>query len=116
MKNLSNRQNIQIERKKGRLKDLGITHKCYIFVQGDCKNSPHPKDVTAFGLQHASIITKEDNSKDLAEKEASVLIEDGEHVLIEGIEFKAKLMGEYSDCIHFIEIGYDGTSKVSYEK
>lgn len=106
MKTLTIGQNIQIARSKGRLKDLGITHKCYVFVSRFDPNSFTAKDVTAYGLQHCSIITKDDNSADLAEKEASVLLEDGEHVMIEDIEYKTKLMGEYSDCIHFIEVGY----------
>jgi hypothetical protein len=96
---------VQIERKSGRLKDLGITIKCYIFVSGYDKNSTHSEDVTAFGLQYATMLTKEDNSKDIEEKEASILLEDGEVVSIDGVEYVTHLAGDYSDAIWFKEVG-----------
>lgn len=115
MKHLKDGQNIQIERKSGRLKTMGITHKCYVFISGDDKNSVSPKNITAYGLQHASIITACDNSADLEEKKASVQIEDGEIVTIDNVRFKTILKGEYSDCVWFEEINYDGESKVISE-
>lgn len=115
MKHLKNAQNIQIESKNERLRDLGITHKCYVFLSGDDKNTTNAKNITAYGLQHATMITKEDNSKDLNEKKSAVQVEDGEHVLIDGVEFITHLIGDYSDCIHFEEVDYNGTSKVHYE-
>ena len=115
MKALVNRQEIEIERKSGRLKDLGITHKCYIFLSGDDKNSTDAPNITAYGLQHATMITS-DKIKPEYLRHKPTLIEDGEVLLIEGIEFKTKLIGDYSDCVHFEEVDYyKGKSAVTCE-
>ena len=106
MKNLTNKQNFQIAYKSGKLKDLNITCKCYIFVSGYDKNSTDAENITAYGLQHASMLTAEDNSKDINEKLESVLLADGERVLIDGVEYITHLIGDYSDAVHFEEVGY----------
>lgn len=116
MKKLTNRQKVQIERKSGRLKDLGITIKCYIFVSGYDKNSTHSEDVTAFGLQYGSMLTKEDNSKDIEEKKASTLLVDGEMVEIDGKKYVTHLAGDYSDAIWFKEVGYKELVEINKSK
>ncbi len=104
MKNLTNGQNFQIGTKSKRLQAHGINHYCYVSVSGEDPNSVHAKDITAYGLQHATMITADDNSKDIEEKTSSVLIEDGERVLIDGVEYLTIYKGNYSDCVHFKEI------------
>ena len=104
MKKLTNGQNIQIDYKSGRLLDLGITLKAYVFVSGYDKNSIDPKEVTAYGLQHATIITACGNSEDVDKKKAAVKIEDGEVLEIDGVTYKTKFLGDYSDAIHFYEV------------
>ncbi len=108
---LVNGAEIEIERGSGKLKDLGITHKCYIFVSGDDKNSVHSKDITAYGLQHPSILTADPKPE---EPERTLLV-DGENILIDGVEFETMLIGDYSDCIHFKEVGYDDKSRLESE-
>ena len=104
MKKLTDGQNFQIATKSARLQAHGINHYCYIFVAGIDPNSVNPKDITAYGLQHATIVTAHDNSKDIEQKTNSVLLIDGEHVIIAGKEYETIFKGDYSDCVHFKEL------------
>lgn len=104
MKNLTNGQNFQIGTKSKRLQAHGINHYCYVFVCGEDENSVYAKDITAYGLQYGTMITAYDNSKDIEEKTQSVIIEDKEIVLIDGVEYLTIYMGNYSDCVHFKEM------------